>query len=48
MAKSPEEMLESMIAGLAEKTGRSLDQWLAITRCSGLAKHGEIPRSTPS
>jgi hypothetical protein len=42
MAKSPEEMLESMIAGLAEKTGRSLDGWLAITRGSGLGKHGEI------
>lgn len=42
MAKSPEEMEASMVANLAEKTGKSLDQWLAIAKKSGLAKHGEI------
>lgn len=41
MAK-PEDALQSMIAGLQAKTGRSLDEWLAITRPSGLRKHGEI------
>lgn len=42
MAKSPEEMLESMIRNLEEKTGRTLDQWIAAVRDSGLGKHGEI------
>lgn len=42
MAKSPEEMAASMIANLPEKTGKSLDEWLTITRQSSLAKHGQI------
>jgi len=42
MPKSPEEMAASMVANLAEKTGKDLDAWLKITRASGLAKHGQI------
>ena len=42
MAKSPEEMAAAMLANLKEKTGKSLPQWLAITRKSGLAKHGQL------
>ena len=42
MSKSPEEAMASMIAGLATKTGKPLEAWLAITRKSGLEKHGEI------
>jgi predicted transport protein len=42
MAKSPQEMKAAMIAGLADKTGKSLDDWLKIVRTSGLAKHKEI------
>jgi predicted transport protein len=42
MAQSPAEMEASMIANLKEKTGRSLEGWLKITRKSGLAKHGQI------
>jgi hypothetical protein len=42
MSKSPEEAMASMIGGLKEKTGKPLDAWLAITRKSGLAKHGEL------
>lgn len=46
MAKSPEEMTASMIANMAEKTSKPLDEWLAIARqamkAHGLAKHGEI------
>ena len=42
MAKSPEEMKASMIAGMKEKTGKSLDEWLAIVRASGFSKHKEI------
>jgi len=42
VAKSPEEMAQSMIDNLPEKTGKSLEEWLAITRGSGLGKHGQI------
>lgn len=42
MAKSPEEMLESMVANLREKTGRSLSEWIGVVRAGGLSKHGQI------
>ena len=42
MAKSPEEMKAAMIAGLAAKTGKSLEEWLAIVRASKLSKHKEF------
>jgi predicted transport protein len=42
MAKSPEEMVVSMIKNLKDKTGKSLEEWLAIVKSSGLEKHGEI------
>ncbi len=42
MAKSPEEMTASMIANLRERTGRSLEEWVAVAQASGLAKHGQI------
>jgi predicted transport protein len=42
MAKSPEQMKAAMIAGMAEKTGKSLEEWLAIVRASKLSKHKEI------
>jgi hypothetical protein len=42
MAKSPDEMIESMIANLRKKTGRSLEEWIKVARGSGAAKHGEI------
>jgi Domain of unknown function (DUF5655)/Domain of unknown function (DUF4287) len=42
MAKSPEEMKAAMIAGMAEKTGKSLEEWLAIVRASKLSKHKEL------
>ena len=42
MAKSPEEMAQSMIDNLPEKTGKSLEEWLNITRAAGLDKHGQI------
>lgn len=32
----------SMIANLAEKTGRALEQWVAIAAESGKTKHGEL------
>lgn len=39
---SPEEMAAKMVANLKEKTGKTLAQWLKVTKASGLAKHGEI------
>jgi hypothetical protein len=42
MAKSPEEMKAAMIAGLREKSGKSLEEWLRIVKASGLSKHKEI------
>jgi len=42
MAKSPEEMAASMVANLKEKTGKTLAQWLKITKAAKLEKHGQI------
>ncbi len=42
MAKSPQEMAAAMIANLKDKTGKTMPQWLKITKASKLAKHGEI------
>ncbi len=42
MAKSPEEMAASMIANLKEKTGKTLVQWLKVTKAAKLEKHGQI------
>ena len=41
MAQTSEEALESMKAGIAEKTGKPLDHWVKIVKSSGLEKHGE-------
>lgn len=38
---SPEEMIETMIASMQEKTGRPLDAWFVLLDESGLQKHGE-------
>ena len=42
MAKSPEEMTESMIRNYPEKTGRPFEEWLKLTAKAGFGKHGEI------
>ena len=42
MASSPEDMARSMIANMPEKTGKTLDEWVAIVKASGLEKHGEM------
>ena len=39
---TPEEMRDSMIANLTEKTGKPLEDWLKIVASSGLQKPGEI------
>src|SRR5262245_56566671 len=42
MAKSPEEAMQSMIENLKTKKGKSLDEWLKITKSKKDSKHGEI------
>lgn len=39
---TPEEQVASMIANMPEKTGKPLEDWLAIVAKSGAEKHGEI------
>ncbi len=39
---SPEDQLATMLANIPEKTGKTLDEWIALIRKSGLEKHGEI------
>ena len=41
MAK-PEDGMKTLLANLVAKTGKTLDEWTAIAKKSGLAKHGEI------
>lgn len=43
MAKNTsEQMLQTMLSNLPDKTGRPLDDWLAELRKQSFAKHGEI------
>jgi predicted transport protein len=42
MPKSPDELANTMIANFKEKTGKTLEQWIAIAKKSGAAKHGDI------
>lgn len=39
---TPEEMAQSMIANMPEKTGKPLADWLSIVSSTGLEKHGQI------
>jgi hypothetical protein len=41
MAKADEEFA-NMVRNLEEKTGKSLDQWIAVAKKSGSEKHGQI------
>lgn len=42
MAQSPEDALNAMIANMKEKTGKTLEQWLALAKKSGAEKHGQV------
>ncbi len=42
MAASPEEQANAMIQNMQEKTGKTLEGWLAITKATGLDKHRAI------
>ena len=48
MPKSPEEMAAAMIANMKEKTGKTLEDWLAIAKRTGAEKHGEIVKALKS
>ena len=39
---TPEQQLATMMANIPDKTGKSLEDWIAIIQSSGLEKHGEI------
>tara|TARA_R110000868_G_scaffold102358_1_gene281883 strand:- start:30009 stop:30578 length:570 start_codon:yes stop_codon:yes gene_type:complete len=39
---TPEEMMQTMIANLPAKTGRSLDEWLVLARAAPVQTHGKI------
>ena len=39
---SADEAFQNMIQNLEEKTGKSLDQWVALAKKSGATKHGEM------
>ena len=39
---TPEEMAASMRANLKEKTGKTMAQWLKLTKAAKLEKHGQI------
>ncbi|MBL7965002.1 MAG: DUF4287 domain-containing protein [Flavobacteriales bacterium] len=41
MAAELDAATRSMIANLKEKTGKSLEQWIALLQAKGLAKHAE-------
>lgn len=42
MSKSPEEMANTMIANMKEKTGKTLEEWVVIAKKTGQEKHGAI------
>ena len=42
MAKSPQELAQTMIDNMPEKTGKSLQDWQGVVAASGAVKHGEI------
>ncbi len=42
MAKTPEELAQTMIDNLHSRTGKALPEWIAIVKASGLEKHGQV------
>lgn len=39
---TPEEMLQTMIGNMPEKTGKSLEEWHTVLKQTGHQKHGEL------
>ncbi len=48
MPASPEDMAATMIANMKSKTGKTLEQWLAIAKKTGADKHGQILKALKS
>ena len=42
MAKAIDDAITTMIANLPEKTGKTLEEWVAIATSEGKSKHDEI------
>jgi hypothetical protein len=42
MAQTPEEGIQSLYRNLEKNTGKSIDEWAAIARNSGIGKHKQI------
>ncbi len=45
---TPEEMAQSMLNNLEDKTGHAIDHWMSIVAASGLDKHGRIVKMLKS
>jgi hypothetical protein len=45
MPASPEDMAASMVANMKAKTGKTLEQWLAVAKKTGAEKHGAIVKT---
>ena len=45
MPSSPEEMANSMIANMKEKTGKTLEQWLTVAKKIDADKHGQVVKA---
>ena len=41
---TPEEMEEAIIPNLAEKTGRSIEEWFSVLRDAGLSEKREMKK----
>ena len=48
MPASPDDMAATMIANMKSKTGKTLEQWLAIADKTGAEKHGQIVKALKS
>lgn len=42
LMSTPEQAIQTQLANIQRKTGKSLDELAAVVRASGLSKHGEI------
>lgn len=42
MSSNPDAQLATMVENLRKSTGRSLEEWVALSRASGIAKHGAL------
>ena len=47
-ASTPNDQVATMIANLPDKTGKTLEEWLAVVAKSGLQKHGTIVKHLKS